>query len=55
VGYKIIAKLITRWMNKFMPNIISIKQNAFVKGRAIGDCIGMANEMVQGIDKGLGI
>ncbi|XP_068323301.1 uncharacterized protein [Pyrus communis] len=44
-SYKILSKILANRLKVFLPNIISPTQNAFVAGRQIQDCIGIAHEM----------
>ncbi|XP_068340019.1 uncharacterized protein [Pyrus communis] len=44
-SYKILSKILANRLKVFLPNIISPTQNAFVAGRQIQDCIGIAHEI----------
>jgi hypothetical protein len=39
-------------LEEVLPDLISKEQHAFVKGRALGDCVRISHEMVQGMDRG---
>jgi hypothetical protein len=42
VRYKILTKFIARRLETILQKIISVEQNAFVRGSNIKDCIGIA-------------
>ncbi|KAB2621987.1 hypothetical protein D8674_024169 [Pyrus ussuriensis x Pyrus communis] len=44
-SYKILSKILANRLKVLLPKIISPSQNAFVAGRQIQDCIGIAHEM----------
>ncbi|KAB2609074.1 hypothetical protein D8674_012242 [Pyrus ussuriensis x Pyrus communis] len=44
-SYKILSKILANRLKVLLPKIISPSQNAFVTGRQIQDCIGIAHEM----------
>ncbi|KAB2601993.1 hypothetical protein D8674_002998 [Pyrus ussuriensis x Pyrus communis] len=44
-SYKILSKILANRLKVILPKIISPSQNAFVAGRQIQDCIGIAHEM----------
>jgi hypothetical protein len=52
VKYKIVSKIIATRLQPLLPKLISKEQNAYIKGRSISDCIGVAQELTQGIDSG---
>lgn len=44
--YKIVAKLLTRRLQQFLPSLISDHQSAFVKGRSIADNVLITHEIL---------
>ncbi|KAB2601289.1 hypothetical protein D8674_002294 [Pyrus ussuriensis x Pyrus communis] len=44
-SYKILSKILSNRLKVLLPKIISPSQNAFVAGRQIQDCIGIAHEI----------
>ncbi|GAA0146752.1 hypothetical protein LIER_36376 [Lithospermum erythrorhizon] len=48
VIYKVITKILTKRMAKFLPIIVDPGQTAFVKGRNISDNVFLAQEIVRG-------
>ncbi|KAE8720432.1 Homocysteine S-methyltransferase 2 [Hibiscus syriacus] len=48
VIYKIITKIIVRRLTDFLPDIITLNQTAFIRGRSIIDNTLLAQEMVKG-------
>ncbi|CAN1141001.1 LINE-1 retrotransposable element ORF2 protein [Linum perenne] len=48
VIYKVISKVLASRLSKVLPSIISPAQNAFIKGRYIGDGILLAHELLKG-------
>lgn len=49
--FKIITKIIADRLASIAPNLISQNQRGFIKGRDITDCIGVASEVVNLLDK----
>ena len=49
--YKIFSKLLARRLGAILPNLISEQQHGFVRGRQIGDCISISQEMVDDLDR----
>ena len=46
VGYKILTKTIAKRLEKVLPNIISIDQTRYVKGRYIGENIRLIQDVI---------
>lgn len=44
--YKILSKIISNRLSTILPNIISLEQSAFVKGRLIVENIALAQELI---------
>lgn len=49
--FKIISKIIADRLAQILPSIISKEQRGFIKGRNIRDCIGLASEAINLLDK----
>lgn len=49
--YKIISKILTSWLQPFMPQMISLYQSTFLKGRLFQENSIMAYEAMHSIKK----
>jgi len=49
--FKVITKVMADRLAKILPNIISVEQRGFIRGRNIKDCIILASEAINVLDK----